>query len=259
MPSVHQIQHYLRESARQRYDVVAVPPFTIFLQPLKSDIHANYAIPDTAMGGDLQAPLEALRKVFAEHRRFPRFEFIEGFAPELAPALQRAGFVEEERTVLMICTPETYQPAPHVPGLVMTRLTNQSPLADVRALITVQQQAFEDDHQAVVTDEDAKYFLQWLTGSTFFLAKLNDQPVGAGSLLPPLDGVAEVAGIGTLSAFRRRGIAAAVTAAAANEAFDQRVGIAFLTAADENAGRVYERVGFRPFATTLAYSDLDLQ
>ena len=257
MPSVDQLQRYLRESARQRYDVVATPPFTIFLQPTKSDIHANYAIPDAPVGGDLQAPLEALRKVFAAHRRFPRFEFIEGFAPELASSLQHAGFVEEERTALLICTPETYQPAPQISDLVVTKLTDQSPLADVRALITVQQQAFEGDNEAAVTDEDAKYFMRWLTGSTFFLARLDDQPVGAGSLMPALDGVAEIAGIGTLEAFRRRGIAAAVTAAATSVAFEQGVELAFLTAADEGAGRVYERVGFRPFATALAYSDLD--
>jgi predicted GNAT family acetyltransferase len=32
------------------------------------------------------------------------------------------------------------------------------------------------------------------------------------------------------------------------------VHVAFLGAADERAGRVYERVGFRPFATALAYA-----
>ena len=38
------------------------------------------------------------------------------------------------------------------------------------------------------------------------------------------------------------------------DAFAGGVEIAFLTAADERAGRVYERIGFRPYATGLAYA-----
>ena len=36
--------------------------------------------------------------------------------------------------------------------------------------------------------------------------------------------------------------------------FDAGAEIAFLVAEDARAGRVYERVGFRPCATALAYS-----
>jgi predicted GNAT family acetyltransferase len=36
-------------------------------------------------------------------------------------------------------------------------------------------------------------------------------------------------------------------------AFKQGAEVVCLTAADQRAGRLYERVGFRPYATMLAY------
>ena len=67
--------------------------------------------------------------------------------------------------------------------------------------------------------------------------------------------LAEVAGIATLEPFRRRGVASVLTSEAVRTAFVQGVAVALLTAADEHAGRVYERIGFRPYATLLAYGD----
>ncbi len=72
---------------------------------------------------------------------------------------------------------------------------------------------------------------------------------------PPIAGLAELVGITTLEPYRRRGIAAFLTAHMTQVAFAQGVDTVFLTAADERAGRVYERVGFRPCTTLLGYSD----
>jgi ribosomal protein S18 acetylase RimI-like enzyme len=69
------------------------------------------------------------------------------------------------------------------------------------------------------------------------------------------DGLAEVAGIATLEPFRRRGVASVLTSEAVHTAFLQGVEVALLTAADEHAGHLYERIGFRPYATLLAYGD----
>ena len=69
------------------------------------------------------------------------------------------------------------------------------------------------------------------------------------------DGLAEVAGIATLEPFRRRGVASVLTSEAVRTAFVQGVEVALLTAADEHAGRLYERIGFRPCPTLLAYGD----
>ncbi|HBY97531.1 MAG TPA: hypothetical protein DEP84_26915 [Chloroflexi bacterium] len=42
-------------------------------------------------------------------------------------------------------------------------------------------------------------------------------------------------------------------ATAVQAAFEAGIEVAFLVAGDERAGRVYERVGFHPSATMLAY------
>src|SRR5918911_48593 len=143
MTLVARLQSYLRHSARRQYEAVAVPPFTLFFHPTDALPYFNYAIPDEATGRDLQKPLARLRAEFNARRRQPRMEFIEAFAPELAAALRAEGFVEEARLNLMICTADTYRPAPPVPGLTVSVLAGRSPLADAQAFLATQRQGFD--------------------------------------------------------------------------------------------------------------------
>jgi ribosomal protein S18 acetylase RimI-like enzyme len=62
-------------------------------------------------------------------------------------------------------------------------------------------------------------------------------------------GLAEVVGVGTLPQARRRGLGGAITAALARHELDQGASAVFLSAADESASRVYQRVGFRRIGT----------
>jgi predicted GNAT family acetyltransferase len=71
----------------------------------------------------------------------------------------------------------------------------------------------------------------------------------------PLDGLTELVGGTTLEAYRRRGIGAAMVAAAAADAFGRGVEIVLLTAASEHASGVFQRAGFRLYGTGLAYVD----
>ena len=80
-------------------------------------------------------------------------------------------------------------------------------------------------------------------------------PAGAMMFTAPLDGLAELAGGTTIAAYRRRGIGAAMIAAAAAAAFERGVEIAFLTAASEYASGVFQRAGFKWYATALAYCE----
>ena len=72
-------------------------------------------------------------------------------------------------------------------------------------------------------------------------------PVASGSH-QPLQGLTKIVGVGTLPAFRRRGIAAALTALLVDDAL-RRVETVFLSANDAVVARVYERIGFRRLAT----------
>lgn len=136
MFSIARLQEYLRHSAHHYYQAVENPPFTLFFHPSDPMTFLNYAIPDAPVAGDLREPVGLMRAEFVARHRRPRFEFIEGFAPELAFALEAQGFVQESRTHLMICTREMFRPAPDVPGLSTTKLSPDSTLSDVTDVIT---------------------------------------------------------------------------------------------------------------------------
>ena len=75
-------------------------------------------------------------------------------------------------------------------------------------------------------------------------------PVAAGGcqILPP---VAEIVGLGTLPAARRRGLGTAVTATLATAALARGAGTVFLSAADDDAARLYGRLGFVRVGTSM--------
>ena len=142
-----------------------------------------------------------------------------------------------------------------MPGLEIVTLTPDSPLDDLCAAAAVQRQAFGDEDGPEPPEaEGDRRRARLAAGAGGFLARLDGVAVAAADFTAPLDGFCELVGIATLPAYRRRGIASALTAKAAAEAFARGVHVAFLGAADECVGRVYERVGFRPFATALAYA-----
>ncbi|MEV0395709.1 GNAT family N-acetyltransferase [Polymorphospora rubra] len=64
-----------------------------------------------------------------------------------------------------------------------------------------------------------------------------------------IDGVAEIAGVATLPAARRRGLGAAVTATLARQALDSGADLVFLSAGSADVARIYLRLGFRRIGT----------
>ncbi len=67
-------------------------------------------------------------------------------------------------------------------------------------------------------------------------------------------GATELVGITTLPEYRRQGFAGYLTAAMAMSAFASGATLLFLCAISEEAGRVYERVGFRHCAALVEYA-----
>ncbi|MCX4471062.1 GNAT family N-acetyltransferase [Micromonospora sp. NBC_01655] len=75
-----------------------------------------------------------------------------------------------------------------------------------------------------------------------------DGPLASGMAMR-VGEVAEIAGVATLPAARRRGLGAAVTAALARALLDAGTDLVFLSAGSEEIARVYVRVGFRRVGT----------
>ena len=253
MSDIPRLQAYLRTSAGQRYDTAAVPPFTLYFHPSTDFSYFNYAIPDAPVTEDVSDALARLRATFEARGRLPRFEFIEEFSPELPALLRQAGFVEEARQQLMTCTPSTYQPVPPVAGLTVVEIGPESPLTDVMDYLTAQRLGFDPDSTATTDPAEAEETRTRRNGRLALLARMNGEPVAAAGATAPFDGITELVGIATRVPFRRRGIATCLTDLSLRWAFAHGVEIACLTAADRDAGRVYERAGFQPVGTMLAY------
>jgi GNAT superfamily N-acetyltransferase len=80
------------------------------------------------------------------------------------------------------------------------------------------------------------------------VAETDDGPVAVGTLRP-LGDTAEIVAVATLPAARRQGLAAAITGALVQHALAHGIETLFLSAADDDVARVYERLGFRRAAT----------
>jgi GNAT superfamily N-acetyltransferase len=247
LDTVARLQGYLRWAARREAAVVAVSPFTVFL-PTGDAVADAVAIPAAPVGPD---GLGGLLARPATGRRL-RLSFLAEFAPDLAATLQSSGYGELGTRQLLACGPEGLRPAPVVPGLSMVTLDARSSLAEVREGLDANERGFHPQ-AAPATDAAAETFRRELVGNRAFTAKLGDTPVGAGMFTPPHEGIAELVGITTLAPYRRRGIGAFVTGYAARGAFGVGVDLLFLSTSDPVARRVYDRLGFRPVATLLAF------
>jgi predicted GNAT family acetyltransferase len=88
--------------------------------------------------------------------------------------------------------------------------------------------------------------------SVFLLAWMEWEPVGTG-VSHALKGAAEIVGVVTRKDRRKRGVAAAITSELVRRHFANGGDFAFLDAANEDAARVYERLGFTRFGANLVY------
>jgi predicted GNAT family acetyltransferase len=207
----------------------------------------NYAIPDADVAPGRLA-VEELRLVFREHERLPRLEWVEEAAPRLAASLEAAGMREELRTPLMACTRGELRAAKaDVADLHVAAVGD----ADVRDCANLQRVAFGGD--AVPVDEEIRDPRP--TGGGAVLARAGGEPVSAAAWTRIVDGHSEIVGVATAEAMRGRGLAGAVTAAAAADAFAAGADVCVLSPGDDVAQRVYARAGFARVATMLHWSD----
>jgi len=247
--SVRDLQAFLRTSAQRGRKIVRAGPFTVTIHPDDPLRFLNYAIPDDGARPEPDA-IAALRDAFRLHERRPRLEWIEEAAPAVAAALGAAGMVEELRTPLMTCGPdELVVPAADVPGLVVGPVGD----ADLRDAARVQRAAFG---QAPLRADEPPYDSR-RGGGGAVLARVGGAPAAVAAWTAVVDGTSEVAGVATAEAWRRRGLAGVVTAAAARAAFAAGARLCLLSPGNDEAQRVYARAGFRGTATMLHWADPD--
>jgi len=260
MIPVERLQSHLRGSAKQRYESQPVPPFTVFIHPTDDLTYFNYAIPDEPIAerpdplpDELARPLCSLIEAFGARGRAPRFEYLREYAPGLGASLARAGFAREAHQQFMVCMPLDARLAPDVPGLAIEILDRGATLEQARVFLGTQRKGFDPENEVEIDADEAARWLGEIGNETLLLARLGREPVGAGMLMSPVDGIVELAGLATLLPYRQRGVASAMASHALRTAFARGLEAVCLTAENERAGRIYARVGFRPAATACAW------
>jgi ribosomal protein S18 acetylase RimI-like enzyme len=252
---IAELQEYQRKAAAHTKQVYACAPFHLYFHPSDRFRFFNFAMPDHPIEVVTDEEFERLRAEFAARERTLRFEFLYEYTPKLRGILEGFGVPFESENPLLICRPETWQEVSRPAGLEIRRLTAESPDEDIAADINVGSRGFGDEGRDATPARVADMRRRLGLGNEYFLALVDGEPAGVGAYMVVLDGMTELVGIATLPEFRRRGIAAAVTAEMCRHAFEQGAATAFLTAADDDASRVYQRAGFRRVGTGLAYGE----
>jgi ribosomal protein S18 acetylase RimI-like enzyme len=231
---------------------VPLEGFDAYVDHLRTPKYYSMAMAHPEAGS---AHLPALRAAFAARGRNARTEFFEALHPGLEAELLADGWILSERMPVMTCGSRDFVVPPPADGVTVELVSGESPDDLVLGFLRAQRVAFRDD--TPITDEE---LVRWRSraGAGYFAAGLLDgEIVGTAFCTPFVDGVTEVGGVATPPPYRRRGIAAAVTAAALDAAFAAGAELAWLTAAADESRRIYERMGFTEVGTLLAYDAAD--
>jgi GNAT superfamily N-acetyltransferase len=250
------LHHFLLVNWARTREVIQAESFTVCLHPSDVVPEASAALPSVPLSGELARGIGAVRESLRQRGRHSQIVFYEAFAPRLAPVLQEAGFVEAGRELVMVCTRTTLTaPAPTSapPGLQIEILTAQSSAAALHDGWNTNELGFSIGSDRRASDDDIERFRRDLVEGRAFVARLDGAPAAAGMFLAPHAGVTELVGIATLEPFRRRGIAAALTAHMTACAMRSGCDLVYLRPADDAVARVYARVGFMPCGHVLSY------
>ena len=234
------IQSYLRVAASHQRDTERIGSFLATFSRSNDSPFLNYAIPDenaTPSSADVTALIAAYEK----RSRQPRLEYVTQLAPAVKEVLIDADFCVEGNLPLMTCTPGSEQILSVPPGIELFLPVSDD---DLLATVVVQNESYgapPPDSKAIAQLRNSLE-----AGGIAVLARIKatGEPVGAGVCTVPSNQTTEIAGIGVRPAFRRQGVAGALTTRLVQEAFAVGVSAPFLMAAQEAEARIYARAGF---------------
>ena len=260
----HRIERYFDAAPQESAAVEAHGPFTIFIS------HAPwpyYARPRLHRHGDddqhLAISAADVRQVIRRQRELGVaicVEWQHELVPELATVAAAAGLSVRLRPLLM--HDRTLQLPLGLDGWNVDVLTaGESEIGRIRAVAAVGwRQVDTSVGPAGASARDAEPLD--VAGADFSLAELadgrrsmavvrsaRDGAVAVGTHRPCGD-VTEIVGVAVLPAFRRRGLAGALTALLVDDAYARGIATVMLTAESDAVARIYERVGFQRIGFT---------
>ncbi|KOV56265.1 GCN5 family acetyltransferase [Streptomyces sp. MMG1121] len=225
--------------------------FVAGFDPSTTSPYVNYATPFPGTE-PTDRDIADLIAAFRERGLTPRLEFAPDTAPAVEPVLRRAGFRTEAVHEYLVCTPATLT----APGSGAGPVEVESPVtdADYTAIDAALSEAFGGEFPPSPEGAARLRRTEEGGGAVRFVRAADGGCAGAAICSAPAEDTAELAGVGTLPAYRGRGIAAAVTSTLAATLFGRGARSVWLEYSGEGSRRVYERVGFRPGGTRLYVS-----
>lgn len=237
-----------------------IGPLTLFVnQSAPWPLYARPSVGATAISSE---DVAAARRRMRELRLSETFEWLLEVTPALRPAALAAGLAVADHPLLVLTSPAeatvarvaavpaevravgpdedlaAVLSAAHVGFTQPDTGVGPAGLAELRAA-TLERPASEvDSERRELAAGTAVRYAAWADG----------EPVCTGRF-SAVDGVAEIVGIGTVPAYRRRGIGAAVTAALTAAALAAGIEVVFMSAGDADVARIYGRLGFTGIGT----------
>lgn len=255
---LERIEAYFDAVPRPAADVEELGALTLFVSRIP---WRYYGRPRLGLTEDVGADdVAAVRARQRELGIVERFEWVHETTPSMAGAAEAAGLVVT-RVPLLALDAEAWAPVTPPPGVTVRMLRPDD--AALESAYAVTELGFAAEGMDVGEGGPAERDLaaRAIGDLSFVRARLRagltamavaedavDGPVSAGSHQPSGD-VAEVTGIATLPAARRRGIGLAVTGQLVEDARRRGAALVFLSAADDAVARLYGRVGFRRLGT----------
>ncbi len=228
------IGRYLRAQAFAKPDHERIGPFVASFDPHSDNPFLSYAVPDD-LAEPQEAEVAALTAAFARRRRKPRLEYVTRSAPAVEQALLRMGFEIEQRYPVMACLPH----AAVVREEEDIAIALAQSEGDILAAAKTASAAYGDEGISA-----ASLKAMVARGALLAVTRAQGAVVGVGMATAMQEGVVEIAGIGVIDAFRKRGIAGALTGYLSREAFARGAKLAWLTPGHAAAERIYARAGF---------------
>lgn len=248
--SAKQIHAYLRAPSAAKEDE-RIGPFVARFTPGSGHPMFNYAVPDDGVEPSARE-INALVQAFRQRGLKARVEYAADGAPALEGALVAAGFEVEARLPLMGCLPADARLLDPPADFAVVRAETDVDHADA---IVVADEAYGEPATAPGAAAIAGRQAMSAAGGAVVLARERATQLAAGSgLFPvPCSGVTELAAVGTRAAFRRRGVATAVTSLLVQCALTGGVELLWLTPEQEQSERIYARVGFSRLDDTMIH------
>jgi ribosomal protein S18 acetylase RimI-like enzyme len=246
-------EFFERKQRDPEASTISMGPFRAVITPAEEGAESVAWItlvdPEPDEDGAVHA-LSRLRDAFHRHTMDVEVEYDDTAFPQAARWFVEAGMLLVERNPLMAVRPQTFKPfsSRHV---ALTRLRQHAKQVELEAFQRIRWTNGGDLARDPQPVERLAHDLKAAT-SVYLLAWIDWEPVGTG--VSHLTGdAAEIVGVVTRRDRRRRGVAATVTTELVRRHFERGGDFVFLDAANEEAARVYERLGFNRFGSKVVF------